>query len=165
MKQCVDHKGKPYPSVKDMCAAYGISYEVYNGRISRGWSKKDALTAAEGETRKKKPGFEVESNKPSVEYKRFLEYKLNSLNSFSTPYIWADQIHDLHLKIKDMDAMAHWMRAMDSYLTGDDDLDKRTKEQIAKMLNNPESIFADVVNFDREFHVSGYFEKWPVVEA
>ncbi len=143
-----------------MCEKYGISYEVYNGRISRGWSIKDALTAPEGESRKKKADFEVESNRQSKEYNRYLEFKLAQLNNMASPYIWADQIHDLHTKMKDMKAMAHWMNAMDSYLTGTPELDRRTREQIELMLNNPECIFADVVKFDKDFHVSGYFDKW-----
>lgn len=143
-----------------MCEEYGISYEVYNGRISRGWSKKDALTIKEGEPRRKKSGYEVQSNRPSVEYRKYLEFKLSQLNNMSSPYIWADQIHDLHLKLKDMDSMGYWMNAMDSFLTGEPDLEKRVKEQIEQMLNNPESIFAEVVKFDKEFHISGYFDKW-----
>ena len=78
----------------------------------------------------------------------------------STPYVWADQIHDLHQKIKEVDAMNHFMEAMDSFLTGEPELDRRTKEQIEQMLNHPESIFEEVVKFDREYHVSGYFDRW-----
>lgn len=43
-KPCTDHLGQPYPSVPDMCAAYGISPSTYTGRLERGWTQAQALT-------------------------------------------------------------------------------------------------------------------------
>ena len=39
-----DHLGKVYASVPDMCMAYGVSKNVYYGRLQYGWSKEEALT-------------------------------------------------------------------------------------------------------------------------
>lgn len=43
-KPCRDHLGKEYPSVPDMCAAWGISDSTYAGRLERGWTVEQALT-------------------------------------------------------------------------------------------------------------------------
>lgn len=41
---CYDHDGNPFPSKKEMCAAYGVEYKHFQRRITEyGWSLKDAL--------------------------------------------------------------------------------------------------------------------------
>lgn len=45
-KPCRDHLGNEYPSVPEMCAAYGIPFSTYTGRLSRGWTLEQALTVA-----------------------------------------------------------------------------------------------------------------------
>lgn len=47
-KPCTDHLGKEYPSVPDMCAAYGIPESTYHGRLSRKWTQEQALTVPTG---------------------------------------------------------------------------------------------------------------------
>lgn len=49
-----DHKGNKFSSIKEMCAHYGIKPEVYDGRIKRGWTIKDALTTKQLFERKRK---------------------------------------------------------------------------------------------------------------
>lgn len=39
-----DHKGITYASVDDMCKAYGISSDLYRGRLKDGMSREEALT-------------------------------------------------------------------------------------------------------------------------
>ena len=171
MKQCTDHLGKVHGSVKAMCAEYGIAYDVFNSRRMRGWTLEDALTVPLDKKtikrNKPRPGkkavkkeaeFVLKSKNPSVEYRRYLEHKLSCLNGMATPYIWADQIHELHKKISAVDSMSYWLKVMDDYLNGRKQ-DERTKEQIEGVLDNPESIFEDVLDFDREMNVSGYFNK------
>lgn len=41
---CRDHLGNEYPSVPDMCQAYGIPPSTYGNRLSRGWTVEQALT-------------------------------------------------------------------------------------------------------------------------
>lgn len=41
---CEDHEGREFPSMKAMCAHYGIGYDVYKNRIENGFDKKSALT-------------------------------------------------------------------------------------------------------------------------
>lgn len=41
---CRDHLGNEYPSVPDMCQAYGIPPSTYANRLSRGWTIEQALT-------------------------------------------------------------------------------------------------------------------------
>ena len=41
---CKDHLGNEFPSKKAMCEAYGIDRSLFFGRVSIGWSLKDALT-------------------------------------------------------------------------------------------------------------------------
>lgn len=45
-KKVVDHTGRRFNTIKEMCEAWGISYSTYSGRISRGMSLKDALTVS-----------------------------------------------------------------------------------------------------------------------
>lgn len=40
---CRDHWGAVYNSKAEMCEAYGVSKELYDARISRGLSMKEAL--------------------------------------------------------------------------------------------------------------------------
>lgn len=40
---CRDHWGVVYNSKAEMCEAYGVSKELYDARISRGLSMKEAL--------------------------------------------------------------------------------------------------------------------------
>lgn len=42
--ECVDHKGKRYPSKNAMCRAYGISRYCYESRLDLGWSQAAALS-------------------------------------------------------------------------------------------------------------------------
>ena len=42
-RACYDHLGKEYRSQKEMCQAYGVKPEVYQGRIKSGWSIEQAL--------------------------------------------------------------------------------------------------------------------------
>lgn len=39
-----DHKGNKYRYIKDMCKAYDIPYNIYMGRINKGFSVEEALT-------------------------------------------------------------------------------------------------------------------------
>lgn len=39
-----DHTGRQFRSVPDMCLAWGVRYETYRKRLSRGWSLETALT-------------------------------------------------------------------------------------------------------------------------
>lgn len=43
-KECKDHFGNVYHSIKDMCDFYQIKSSTYHDRIRNGWSIKDALT-------------------------------------------------------------------------------------------------------------------------
>ena len=43
-KGAVDHKGTTYPSVLEMCEAYGLSYATYKYRCDHGWTIEQALT-------------------------------------------------------------------------------------------------------------------------
>jgi len=47
--QCIDHLGNAYESKKAMCAAYGISQNLFAQRIVRGWNLRRALTAPKQE--------------------------------------------------------------------------------------------------------------------
>lgn len=42
--RCADHLGRKYCSISEMCRAYGADRSVYQRRIDKGWSIKDALT-------------------------------------------------------------------------------------------------------------------------
>lgn len=42
-KPCRDHLGREYPSVPDMCAAWGVPFSTYQGRLERGWTMEQAL--------------------------------------------------------------------------------------------------------------------------
>ena len=43
--ECQDHLGQTFPSIRDMCDHWGISYQVYSSRIHREhWSVEMALT-------------------------------------------------------------------------------------------------------------------------
>lgn len=44
-RECKDHLGNIYSSVKDMCNFYGISSSTYLNRIKLGWNTETALTA------------------------------------------------------------------------------------------------------------------------
>ena len=55
-KPCRDHLGNEYPSAPEMCAAYGIPFSTYSGRLGRGWTVRQALeTPAEGNGPKVNP--------------------------------------------------------------------------------------------------------------
>lgn len=43
-KIAVDHLGKAYPSYKEMCKQYGVSYGLFANRRRSGWSVEKALT-------------------------------------------------------------------------------------------------------------------------
>lgn len=40
----VDHTGRRYTSITEMCRAWGVGYSAYQNRIARGWSVGRALT-------------------------------------------------------------------------------------------------------------------------
>lgn len=42
--ECEDHEGKAYSSKKEMCEAWGITYQLYNSRRNAGWSLEKILT-------------------------------------------------------------------------------------------------------------------------
>lgn len=42
--KAITFKGQTYQSITEMCKRYGISINIYNARIRRGWSIEDALT-------------------------------------------------------------------------------------------------------------------------
>lgn len=42
-KPCMDHQGKHYPTVRAMCAAYGISWMTFDSRLRAGWPLEAAL--------------------------------------------------------------------------------------------------------------------------
>lgn len=42
-KPITDHEDNHFPSVKDMCAHWGIAQSTYHGRIRKGLSQKQAL--------------------------------------------------------------------------------------------------------------------------
>ena len=52
---CTDHKGITYASVDDMCKAYGISSNLYRGRLQDGMSREEALTRPLRDTSIKAP--------------------------------------------------------------------------------------------------------------
>lgn len=52
---CTDHKGITYASVDDMCKAYGISSNLYRGRLQDGMSREEALTRPMRDTSIKAP--------------------------------------------------------------------------------------------------------------
>lgn len=52
---CTDHKGITYASVDDMCKAYGISSNLYRGRLKDGMSREEALTRPLRDTSIKAP--------------------------------------------------------------------------------------------------------------
>lgn len=43
-RDCVDHLGNSYPSVRDMCRHYGVAFDTYYSRLHNGWTLKDTLT-------------------------------------------------------------------------------------------------------------------------
>ena len=43
-KPAVDHKGKEYTSILEMCKAYGVSYHKFNERLKKGYTLESALT-------------------------------------------------------------------------------------------------------------------------
>ena len=43
-KECTDHLGNVYSSIKDMCAFYKISQDTFNFRLKAGWTLEEALT-------------------------------------------------------------------------------------------------------------------------
>ena len=48
-----DHLGKLHPSENAMCAAHGVPLSTYKGRLSRGWTKEQALSVPRGGTDRK----------------------------------------------------------------------------------------------------------------
>ena len=54
-ENCTDHKGITYASVEDMCKAYGISCNLYRGRLKDGLSREEALTRPMRDTSIKAP--------------------------------------------------------------------------------------------------------------
>lgn len=42
-KTCVDHEGRQFPSVRDMCSFWGITDGAFSYRMSHGYSLEDAL--------------------------------------------------------------------------------------------------------------------------
>ncbi len=44
--QTIDHTGQPWPSESDMCRHWGVSLSTYKGRLSRGWTREQALTVS-----------------------------------------------------------------------------------------------------------------------
>lgn len=44
-KPCQDHEGNTFPSVSAMCRAWKISLSIFQGRIRRGLTLEEALTA------------------------------------------------------------------------------------------------------------------------
>lgn len=43
-KVIVDHKGKEYRTVKELCCAYGIPQDAYYRRLAKGMSLEETLT-------------------------------------------------------------------------------------------------------------------------
>ena len=43
-KECTDHKGNRFISIKEMCLYYGVNPHTYNHRILYGASVEEALT-------------------------------------------------------------------------------------------------------------------------
>lgn len=43
-KKCIDHLGKEYASIKDLCDAYGINRQLYTTRLKRGLTIEEILT-------------------------------------------------------------------------------------------------------------------------
>lgn len=52
---CTDHRGITYASVDDMCKAYGITSNLYRGRLQDGMSREEALTRPLRDTSIKAP--------------------------------------------------------------------------------------------------------------
>ena len=50
-KQAKDHLGITYKSITEMLSCYGLSLNIYNSRIKRGWTLEEALTTPKGEDR------------------------------------------------------------------------------------------------------------------
>ena len=51
-KKCVDHLGKEYNSVKEMCDAWGVSYDIFYTRRKRGYSLESSLLKKEDHNKK-----------------------------------------------------------------------------------------------------------------
>ena len=47
-KPCHDHLGQEYNSVPEMCAAWGVPFSTYTGRLERGWTMEQALRIPTG---------------------------------------------------------------------------------------------------------------------
>jgi hypothetical protein len=45
MKKSIDHLGKVFKSIKEMCEHHGVSYQTYINRIRLGWSIEKALSS------------------------------------------------------------------------------------------------------------------------
>ena len=43
-RHCTDHKGREFPSMRAMCRAWGIGWQVFLKRRTRGWPLERALT-------------------------------------------------------------------------------------------------------------------------
>lgn len=51
---CVDHTGRGFVSIAEMCVTWGVSSKLYRRRVRKGWSQKDALTQPSGTVLKPK---------------------------------------------------------------------------------------------------------------
>ena len=65
-ENCTDHKGITYASVDDMCKAYGISSNLYRGRLQDGMSREEALTRPLRDTSIKAPNGETYPTKRAM---------------------------------------------------------------------------------------------------
>lgn len=63
---CTDHKGITYASVDDMCKAYGISSNLYRGRLQDGLSREEALTRPLRDTSIKAPNGKMYPTKRAM---------------------------------------------------------------------------------------------------
>ena len=78
---CVDFLGNEFLTIREMCAYYNISCELYNKRLWAGWTQKEALTIPKRKNRNKR--LTSPNAKPCFDHKGIL---YNSYSEMANTY-------------------------------------------------------------------------------
>jgi len=92
-KKCVDHLGKEFDSITDMCSFYNIGCSVYRSRLKRGWTLEDALTVPVRTPKVKKKDVKKEVEE---------QVQLDIVNGVIIPDIFEDPFGNIVSSIEEM---------------------------------------------------------------
>jgi len=146
-KTAKDHFGNVYPSVDEMCAAYGMTYDVFFHRVVvKEWEEEKALTtpikqyAKDGECaelEEDREKYVPESRRLSAEYVKYLQWKIEKLKKKQMEILQEGRVPELvgeiagliqeyEKRIRLIRGESFWFEIMDMYVM----LDERNRKEL-----------------------------------